>query len=76
MALQAAILDCLSFDPFELFDDGCGSLELGFCGRHVFPFLVGTLVIAETQLLSIRPVKAAVGSRPVRGASYTETCGI
>jgi hypothetical protein len=40
--LQAPELDCLSFDPFALFDDGRGPTEVGVGRRDV----AETLVIA------------------------------
>ena len=39
-ALQAPMSDGLSFDPFTLPDDGCGSAEVGVGRRHVVQALV------------------------------------
>lgn len=33
--LQAPMLDSLAFDPFSLFDDGCGPAEVGVGWRYV-----------------------------------------
>ena len=43
--LQAPILDCFSFDPFSLFDDGIGPAEVGVGGRHIVQALMVTLVV-------------------------------
>ena len=43
--LQAPIFDCLSLDPFALFDDGRSPAEVGVGGRHVGQALVVTLVV-------------------------------
>jgi len=43
--LQAPMFDGLSFDPFTLFDDGCGPAEVGGGGSHVVPALVVALVV-------------------------------
>ena len=39
------MLDCLSFDPFSLFDDGVGSAEVGISRCDVVQALVITLVV-------------------------------
>ena len=43
--LQAPMLDGLAFDPFALFDDGCGPAEVGVGWRHVVEALMIALVI-------------------------------
>ena len=43
--LQAPEFDCLSFDPFSLFDDGRGSAEVGVGRRDVAKALVVASVI-------------------------------
>ena len=43
--LPAAMLDGLSFDPFALFDDGCGPAEVGVCRGHVVEALMIAPVI-------------------------------
>ena len=42
---RAPMFDGLSFDPFSLFDDGCGSAEVGVGGSHVAQALMIALVI-------------------------------
>ena len=43
--LQAPMLESLAFDPFALFDDGCGPTEVGIGGRHVVEALVVAPVV-------------------------------
>ena len=43
--LQAPMLDGLAFDPFALFDDGCGPAEVGVGRRHVCQALVVASVV-------------------------------
>ena len=43
--LQAPLFDCLSFDPFSLFDDGLRSAEVGVCRCHIGQALVIAAVI-------------------------------
>ena len=42
---QASSLECLSFDPFSLLDDGCCPAEVGIGGCDVVEALVVTLVV-------------------------------
>ena len=48
--LQAPMLDGLAFDPFALFDDGCGPAEVGVGGCHVVEALVVAPVVARDEL--------------------------
>ena len=43
--LQAPVYDCLSFDPFSLFDNGFCSAEVGICRCHIGQALVVAAVI-------------------------------
>ena len=43
--LQAPEFDCLSLDPFALFDDCLGLAEVGVGGRHIVQALVVALVV-------------------------------
>ena len=43
--LQAAVLDCVAFDPFSFQQDGLPASEVDVGGREVFQALVIALVI-------------------------------
>ena len=43
--LQAAVLDCVAFDPFSFQQDGLPATEVDVGGREVFQALVIALVI-------------------------------
>ena len=43
--LQAPMLDSFPFDPFSLFEDGCGAAEVGVGRRHIVQAFVIALVV-------------------------------
>ena len=68
--LQAPMFDGLSFDPFALFDDGCGPAEVGVGRRHVVEALVvAAVVVVLDEGLDLAPRGRRAGS------SFRAGCG-